>query len=112
MKLPTKLLLIYVAEADRWDGKPLYEAIIRRLLELGIAGATVQTGVMGYGVHSYLHKKGLFGIADDIPVSIIAVDSEIKIREAMPEMLVMVKEGLVALLDIEVFVPASDPSRE
>ena len=59
MNAPMKLLLIYVDENDEWEQMPLYEAIVRRLRRLGIAGATVQVGIMGFGGHSLIHRKGL-----------------------------------------------------
>jgi uncharacterized protein len=101
MDIPIKLLIIFVDETDRWDGLPLYEAIVRRLRQRHIAGATVHTGVMGYGSHLRVHHKGLFGVSDDRPVTISVVDSEPKLRQVLPEIRPMVKEGLVILLDAE-----------
>ena len=57
MDTPIKLLVIFVDETDRWDGLPLYEAIVRRLRQRNIAGATVHIGVMGYGSHFRVHHK-------------------------------------------------------
>jgi uncharacterized protein len=101
MDTPIKLLVIFVDETDRWDGLPLYEAIVRRLRQRHIAGATVHIGVMGYGSHLHVHHKGLFGVSDDRPVTISIVDSELKLRQVLPEIRPMVKEGLVILLDAE-----------
>lgn len=101
---PAKLLLIYVDETDVWgDARvPLYEAIVRRLFEHGIAGATVQHGIMGYGATHRLHQKRLFGIADDRPVTISVIDNETRIREILPTIRQMVTEGMVFLTDGEV----------
>jgi uncharacterized protein len=85
-----------------WQTGSLYEAIVRRLRQLGVAGATVQHGVMGFGAHMKVHHKRLFGISDDKPVVITVVDNEQKIREVLPEIRSMVKEGLIVLLDAEV----------
>ena len=101
MDTPIKLLVIFVDETDRWDGLPLYEAIVRRLRQRHSAGATVHIGVMGYGSHLHVHHKGLFGVSDDRPVTISIVDSEPKLRQVLPEIRPMVKEGLVILLDAE-----------
>jgi len=101
MDTPIKLLVIFVDETDRWDGLPLYEAIVRRLRQRHIAGATVHIGVMGYGSHLHVHHKGLFGVSDDRPVTISVVDSEPKLRQVLPEIRPMVQEGLVILLDAE-----------
>jgi PII-like signaling protein len=101
MNPPVKLLVIYVDETDTFESMPLYEAIVRRLQQLDVAGATAQTGVMGFGSHHRLHRKGLFGISDDRPVTISVVESESKIREVLPEIRAMMKEGLVLLIDAE-----------
>jgi PII-like signaling protein len=97
------MLVIYVDESDIWGDAqtPLYEAIVRRLRQLEIAGATVQAGIMGFGSHQKVHRKRLFGISDDKPVVITAVDSESKLRKILPEIRGMVREGLVVMLDVE-----------
>ncbi len=102
MSAPMKMLLIYVGETDTWETTPLYAAIIRRLRQLGVSGATAQVGIMGFGSHGQVHHKHLFGVSDDRPVTISVVDSEPKLREILPEIRGMVREGLVVLLDAEV----------
>ena len=97
-----KLLLIFLDETDSFKDLPLYEAIVRRLQQLDIAGATVQRGIMGFGAHGRVHRKGLFGISDDRPVTISVVDDEERLREVLPEIRGMVQEGVLALLDAEV----------
>ena len=111
MTPPAKMLQIYVDETDLWGSVPLYEALVRRLRQLEIAGTTVVTGVMGFGSHMKVHHKRLFGVSDDKPVIITAVDSEARIRQVLPEIRSMVKEGLVVLLDAEV-VPNSEDAQE
>ncbi len=104
MDAPVKLLLIYVDETDVWGEThtPLYEAIVRRLRQLEVAGATVQAGIMGFGSHLKVHRKRLFGISDDKPVIVSVADSEAKIRQILPEIRGMVREGLVLLLNAEI----------
>jgi PII-like signaling protein len=104
MDAPVKLLLIYVDETDVWGEThtPLYEAIVRRLRQLEVAGATVQSGIMGFGSHLKVHRRRLFGISDDKPVVISVVDNETTIRRILPEIRGMVKEGLVLLLNAEI----------
>ena len=102
MNPPVKMLLIYVDETDMWQTGSLYEGIVRRLRQLGVAGATVHHGIMGFGAHMKVHHKRLFGISDDKPVVITVVDNETKIREILPEIKSMIKEGLIVLLDAEV----------
>lgn len=98
---PVKLLLIYVGETDLWGEQPLYEAIVLRLLQLGIAGATAQVGIMGYGTNQRLHRKRLFGVSDDRPVTVSVVENETKLRALLPEITPMVREGLIFLVDGE-----------
>jgi PII-like signaling protein len=104
MNAPTKLLLIFFDESDQYGDMPLFEAILRRLVQMGISGATVQTGIMGYGVHHRIHHKRLFGVSDDKPITIAVIDEEEKIRKALPTIRPMVKEGVVILLDAEVIL--------
>lgn len=108
MNPPVKMLLVYVDETDTWGTTPLYEAIVRRLRQLGIAGATAQAGIMGFGSHRKVHHKRLFGVSDDRPVTIAAVDNEEKLRAAVPEIRSMVQEGLLMLMDVEV-IPGTEP---
>jgi PII-like signaling protein len=104
MNPSVKLLVIFVDETDTWQQIPLYEAIVRRLQQSDIAGATVQLGVMGFGSHMKVHQRRLFGISDDRPVTILVADSESKLRQIMPEIRSMVREGLLLLLDAELIV--------
>ena len=110
MTAPVKLLLIFINETDVWHDVPLDLAIVERLLKLNIAGATAHAGGPGFGRHMRVHHKGLFGISDDRPVTIMAVDDEAKIRAALPHIREMVAEGLVLLLDAEV-VAGTEPAR-
>jgi uncharacterized protein len=105
---PRKCLQIFVEGTDTWKGSPLYEAIVHLLEKRGVAGATVWNGVMGYGVSRRVHGKGLFGVTDEKPVVITAIDSEETIRAILPHLLPMVKEGLIVLYDAEVFVKADE----
>jgi PII-like signaling protein len=102
MTPPNKMLMIFVDESEQWEDVPLYEAILRRLVRFDIAGATVQIGVMGFGSHHRIHRKRLFGVSDDRPVTIMVIDDEAKLRNAIPEIRPLVKEGLLLLTDVEV----------
>src|SRR5262245_25657211 len=99
------MLVIYVNETDVWEKTPLYEAVIRRWWQLGIAGATAQTGIMGFWSHLKVHHKRLFGVSDDRPVTISVVEDEEALRKVIPEIKEMVSEGLMVLLDVEVIAP-------
>ena len=101
MTEPVKLLLMFVNETDTWHGTPLYEAIVHRLRQLTVAGATAQSGIIGFGHHIRPGHKGPFGMSDDRPVTIAAVDEEKRIRAAVPELRKMAHEALILLLDAE-----------
>jgi uncharacterized protein len=103
-----KALQIFIEDTDKWGGESLSEAIVRLLHKRGVAGATVWNGVMGYGAGGRIHKKGLFGVTDEKPLVITAIDSEATLRAVVPEILPMVKEGVVALSDAEVFVAPTE----
>jgi PII-like signaling protein len=104
MKLPQEgeLLRIFIGEADKWNGKPLYEAIVLKAREMNIAGATVLRGPMGFGKNSRMHTSKLLELSTDLPIIIEIVDAEQRIREFMPVVDEMVKEGLVTLEKVEV----------
>ncbi len=104
IEAPAKLLLIFVDETDTWGESrmPLYEAIVEKLYESGIDGATVHAGIMGFGANRRVHKKRLFGVTDDRPITITVVDTETKLRAVLPKLSEMVVEGLLFLVDGEV----------
>jgi len=49
---------IYMGESDKWQGEPLYEALVKRLRLMDIAGATVYRGILGYGVKATSTRVG------------------------------------------------------
>jgi PII-like signaling protein len=104
MKIPEQgyLLRVFVGESDRWQGRPLYEAIVRKARELHLAGATVLRGPMGFGAHSRMHTTKLFELSQDLPMVIEIVDSREKIDELLPHIDEMVLEGLVTLEEVKV----------
>jgi PII-like signaling protein len=103
-----KSLVIFIDETDMWHDLRLYEAIVGVLESEGLAGATVNTGLMGYGRHRRIHRRGLFGVSDDKPVTIVAVDDEQKVRAVLPHIVAMVREGLIMLQDTEVISTGTD----
>jgi uncharacterized protein len=103
-----KTLQIFIEDTDKWQDEPLSEAIVRLLHKRGIAGATVWNGMMGYGAAGRIHRRGLFGVTDQRPVIITAIDSEKSLRAVLAEVLSMVKEGVVTLSDTEVFVQTDE----
>jgi hypothetical protein len=104
MKIPEngKLLRIFIGESDRWHHQPLYEAIVLKARELGLAGATVLRGPMGFGANSRVHTAKILRLSMDLPIVIEIVDSEEKINLLLPHLDEMVTEGLVTLEDVRV----------
>ncbi len=96
-----RLMRVYMGESDRWQGVPLYEAIVQRLRLLGVAGATVYRGVLGYGVKGHTHKSGRLPFSHDLPVMISVVDTAERLERAMGEIEGMMQDGLIVLSDVE-----------
>jgi hypothetical protein len=99
MRIPAdgKLLRVFIGEADKWNGKPLYEEIVLLARKNALAGATVVKGCMGFGRKSHMHTANLLRLSEDLPIIIEIVDSEEKINQFIPLLDNMVKEGLVTL---------------
>lgn len=110
MKIPTegKLLRIFVGESDKWEGKPLYEAIVQLARREGLAGATVIKGFEGFGAHSRMHTAKLLRLSEDLPIVVEIVDSKERIERLLPYLDEMVKEGLVTLEKVNVIMYRSN----
>jgi PII-like signaling protein len=104
MKIPEDgyLLRILVGESDKHGHVPLYEAIVLKARESGLAGATVIRGVMGFGRHSVVHTAKILRLSEDMPMVIEIVDSLEKIETFLPTLDSMVPEGLVTMEKVRV----------
>ena len=104
MQIPHEavLLRIFLGESDRWEHKPLYEAIVLKARELHLAGATVLRGPMGFGKSSRLHTAKILRLSLDLPLVIEIVDSEEKIQAFLPVLDQMMGGGLVTLEKVKV----------
>lgn len=96
------LLRIFIGESDRWEHRPLYEAIVLEAREAHLAGATVLRGPMGFGKSSRLHTAKILRLSMDLPLVIEIVDSEEKIRAFLPSLEGMIGGGLVTLEKVQV----------
>jgi uncharacterized protein len=96
-----KLLRIHFGEDDKWQGKPLYEAIVTKCRELDIAGASVFRGIEGYGASSLIHKAHLLR-SSDRPIMVSVIDTEENLIRLLPALDEMVDEGLIAVSEVEV----------
>jgi PII-like signaling protein len=99
---PAKMMRIFLGEADKWHEEPLYDAIVKRLRMMDIAGATVYKGILGYGAKGHTHKAGLLHFSHDLPVMISVVDREEKITEAATVVEAMLADGLIVFSDVDV----------
>jgi PII-like signaling protein len=101
-----KLLRIFVGESDQSQGKPLYEAIVLKARELGLAGATVWRGIEGYGARSRIHTSKILRLSENLPILIEIVDTEEKIRDALGALGTLMEEagggGLITLEKAEI----------
>ncbi|HXE89341.1 MAG TPA: DUF190 domain-containing protein [Terriglobales bacterium] len=97
-----KMVRIHFGEDDKWQGKPLYQAIVEKCRELDMAGATVFRGFEGYGASTRIRKTHLFAFSSDAPVMVSVIDSEEKIAKLIPAVEPMLKEGLIAVSNVEV----------
>ncbi len=97
-----KMLRIVISEDDKWEGEPLYEAIVKRLIMTDIAGATVYRAIAGYGPHRRYHKKKTLTMHGELPILITVMDSEEKINKVIPILDELVGEGIVVLSDVNV----------
>src|SRR5512136_2889189 len=103
------LLRIFIGESDRWEHKPLYEAIVLKAREQHLAGATVLRGPMGYGKSSRLHTTKILRLSMDLPLVIEIVDAEERIQGFLPVLDEMMQGGLVTLEKVRVIDYRADP---
>jgi len=97
-----KLMRIFLGEADRWNGEPLYHSIVKRLRMMDIAGATVYRGILGYGAKGHTHKHNLLHTNRDLPVMISVVETEEKLSQAAEAVEEMLQDGLVVVSDVDI----------
>ena len=97
-----QLLRVFIGESDRCEGEPLYRAIVLKARELGLAGATVLRGAMGYGANSRVHTTKLLELSTDLPILIEIVDSAEKVESLLPFLDQAVGEGLITIEAVRV----------
>jgi PII-like signaling protein len=110
MQMPKQatLLRIFIGENDKFDGRPLYEAIVTKAREIQLAGATVLRGPMGFGKSSLIHTDKILRLSMDLPLVIEIVDSEDKINGFLPVLDGMMDSGLVTLEKVQVLQYGND----
>ncbi|MGW1025454.1 DUF190 domain-containing protein [Streptomyces sp. NPDC002577] len=95
-------LTVFVGESDQHHHRPLYTEIVHRAHRAGLAGASVFKGIEGFGASSLVHTQRLLSLSEDLPVAVVIVDTEERVRAFLPELDELVAEGLVMLDDCEV----------
>ena len=102
-----KMLRIHFGEDDKCAGQPLYQAIVEKAHELGLAGAMVYRGIEGYGASTLIRKEHLFSFSPDAPIMVSIIDTEENLQKLLPFLDANVDEGLIAMSDVEVikYVP-------
>ncbi|GLX50691.1 UPF0166 protein [Streptomyces hygroscopicus subsp. hygroscopicus] len=108
-------LTVYIGEDDTWHRRPLYSEIVHRAHAAGLAGASVFRGIEGFGASSRIHTSRLLSLSEDLPVAVVVVDTEERIRAFLPQLDELVREGLVTLDECEVVryvgrAPGPDPA--
>src|SRR5512144_2760042 len=91
------LMRIHIGERDKFEGKPLYEAIVHLLRERGFAGATVLRGIMGFGASAGIHTETVLRLSLDLPIVVETVETEETIQAIRPELDRMIGGGLITL---------------
>jgi hypothetical protein len=114
MNLPPEgqLLRIFIGESDKHEGKPLYEWLVVKAKEHGLAGATVLRGLMGFGANSRIHTSKILRLSLDLPIVVELVDTPDKIREFLPYIEPVVKEGMITLEKAEVHMYRSNKTEQ
>jgi PII-like signaling protein len=97
-----KLMRIFLGEADRWNGEPLYDAIVKRLRMMDISGATVYRGILGYGAKGHTHKQNFMHTSRDLPMMIAVVESGEKLSQATEAVEEMLQDGLIVVSDVDI----------
>lgn len=95
-------LTIYIGENDQVHHRPLYSEIIHRAHAAGLAGASAFRGLEGYGASSHIHTTRLLSLSEDLPIAVVVVDTEERIRAFLPQLDELVTEGLVMLDEVDV----------
>jgi PII-like signaling protein len=98
------LMRVYIGERDRWEGMPLYQALLTLFRERGLAGATVLRAVAGYGASSTVHTADLLRFSTDLPIVVEVIDSRERIEAVLPAVDTRVSGGLVTLAAVDVVV--------
>lgn len=115
MNIPEEgqLLRLFIGESEKYKGRPLYEWIVVKAKEQGLAGATVLRGVMGFGANSRIHTTRILRLSEDLPIIIEIVDTPEKLRQFLTDIDGVISEGLATLekANVQFYRPKSESQR-
>jgi uncharacterized protein len=107
-----RMVHIHFGEDDRWQGKPLHEAIVAKCQELGLAGALVYRGIEGYGTSTRIHRATYWKLSKDAPIMVSIIDREEQINRLLPHLDAMVQEGLIAMSRVDLIRLSRSSAKE
>lgn len=105
------LMRIFVGEEDKFEGKPLYKAVLELLRERGFAGATAIRGIAGFGSGSHIHTERVLRLSLDLPIIVEVVEAEEVIQRVLPALDEMIGGGLITLERARVIMYRPDEAR-
>jgi len=113
MKLegPQKRLTIFIGEADHHGHTPLATEIVHRAQQAGMAGASVFRGVEGFGASNHIHTTRILSLSDDLPLAIVIIDTDERIRAFLVDLDELITEGLVIVDDVDVVKYVGRPGK-
>ena len=104
------LIRVFIGDSDKHERLPLSKAIVQKVREIGLAGATVVRGSEGFGANSVVHKSALLEMSSDLPVIIEIADVEEKIKLLLPHLESMVKEGMITMEHVAIYLYRHNPA--
>lgn len=105
-----RMIQIHIGESDKWNGQPLYEAIVAKCRDLGMAGAIVYRGIEGYGVNTRIRHASYWRFSHDDPIVLTVIDTRAQIEKLVPHLDDMVDEGLIAISNVDVIRYSGTPA--
>jgi len=109
-EFPARMLRVHFGEDDKWQGKPLHEAILAKCRELGIAEAIVYRGIEGFGTASRIRHASHWRLSKDAPIQVSIIDTEEQIAKLLPFLDAMIEEGLLASSSVDVIRYSRTPA--
>ncbi|MBB3039547.1 DUF190 domain-containing protein [Hoyosella altamirensis] len=104
-------VMILLSENDTWHHKPLYSEVVHRARAAGLAGASVFRGIEGFGASALVHTSRILSLSEDLPIVVVIVDSESKVRAFLPELDEILSDAVVLVDPVEFIRYQTEPHR-